>query len=203
MSPVAFCPRTRPHNPCHAAPGSGSFPAAIGQCGSLARRQHQTDDLERHPTGIGARGGASVRPEPGRESWRRPANTACHPACCAQHSRAGRGPHLQHLDAQRHHEWMCGAAGACHIPPRPMLQQQYTQGGALSPCFCGAWQANGACPMQCTSGSPAGCSMRFQCWNGCPACLPPPQAPQCSGYKQVTCALPVTESGAPLFLLTN
>ena len=58
----------------------------------------------------------------------------------------------------------------------------------LIPHRCGgASQANSACPLQCTSNSPAGCCQRFQCWDGCPACLPPPQAPLCSGFKQVTC----------------
>ncbi|BDA46766.1 hypothetical protein COCOBI_09-2190 [Coccomyxa sp. Obi] len=46
-------------------------------------------------------------------------------------------------------------------------------------------QANGACPLQCTKNSPAGCSERFQCWQGCPACLPPPMNRACYGYKQI------------------
>lgn len=52
-------------------------------------------------------------------------------------------------------------------------------------CWCLDEQANGACPLQCTKSSPAGCSERFQCWQGCPACLPPPINRACYGCKQV------------------
>lgn len=46
-------------------------------------------------------------------------------------------------------------------------------------------QANEACPLPCASGSLAGCGERFQCYLGCPACIPPPQNRLCNGFKQV------------------
>ena len=46
-------------------------------------------------------------------------------------------------------------------------------------------QANEACPLPCASGSPAGCGERFQCYKGCPLCIPPPQNGLCNGFKQV------------------
>ena len=113
------------------------------------------------------------------------ADPACESAARGEHSRAVRRPQLQRLDAQRHHERMRGAAGAHAVMiSTPALPEQTQQRPERVPC--GAWQANGACPLQCTSDSPAGCAQRFQCWNGCPACLPPPQAPRCSGFKQAS-----------------
>lgn len=55
--------------------------------------------------------------------------------------------------------------------------------------MCAA-QASGACPLSCTSDSPAGCAQRFQCWRGCPACLAPPKPGACYGAKQANCRGP-------------
>lgn len=55
----------------------------------------------------------------------------------------------------------------------------------LKHCRCIAVQANEACPLPCASGSPDGCTQRFQCHKGCPLCIPPPQDRLCNGFKQV------------------
>ncbi|CAL5228295.1 g11401 [Coccomyxa viridis] len=54
-----------------------------------------------------------------------------------------------------------------------------TLNGCITP------QANEACPLPCASGSPAGCGERFQCYKGCPLCIPPPVNGLCNGFKQI------------------
>ena len=61
---------------------------------------------------------------------------------------------------------------------------------------CTAVQAHEACPLPCAGGSPDGCAQRFQCYKGCPLCIPPPQDKLCNGFRRVGSPLHLQQSSS-------